>query len=193
MRTSVCILGCVSLLCAVAVTWAFEAPVGVRVDYVPCDGTYDLMYLGAGIWNPNPDGPPAPGSLIELAGDGDDVADGELVDTDGDGLIDSYDLGFNGVDGSIGNVESGPPGTGLIPLGLRLDFYEEPDGPDGEPDAIYLGGNVWDPHVAIFMPGTYIILPSIDEDPDGVLLDTNGDGLSDAIDMGFDGVIDYTF
>lgn len=83
------------LAAALSVSFASDdgPPVGTQLD-TDADGVWDQTYLGDGDWDPPLTEMPPPGTLVDL--DGDDVADGVLVDQDSDGEIDGLDLGMDG-------------------------------------------------------------------------------------------------
>jgi len=82
-------------------------------------------------------------------------------------------------------VTIGKGGGDGPPVGTKLDTNA-----DGVWDHTYLGNDQWDPPLTGMPPPGTLVDMNGDNTADAVLVDQNGNGLVDGIDIGMDGTVD---
>ncbi|MBI2441278.1 MAG: hypothetical protein HYV35_07910 [Lentisphaerae bacterium] len=164
---------------------------GTQLD-TDADGTWDYVMLEDGSWDPPLTSMPPPGTLVDM--DGDDVADSELVDQNGNGTIDGVDIGRDGTvdmpieegDGGGGGDGDDDGGGGGGPgAGTQLDTDA-----DGTWDHVMQENGDFDPPLMEIPPPGTLVDYDGDNVADAVLVDQDGDGVIDGLDTGMDGTVD---
>ncbi|MDP2989043.1 MAG: hypothetical protein Q8O57_00555, partial [Kiritimatiellota bacterium] len=114
-----------------------------------------------------------------------------LVDQNGNGIVDGIDFGMDGtVDYQMTEQSGGGGGGGGgdddgPPVGRKLDTNA-----DGIWDHTYMGHDLWDPPMTGMPPPGSLVDMNGDNVADAILVDQNGNGLIDGIDIGMDGTVD---
>ena len=162
-------------------------PVGMQLD-TNADGVWDHTYLGNNQWDPQLTGMPPPGTLVDW--NGDNAADAVLVDQNGNGIVDGIDEGMDGTVDAQWEEQGGGGGGGGggddgPPVGTKLDTNA-----DGVWDHTYLGNGQWDPQLTSMPPPGTLVDLNGDNVADAILVDQNGNGITDGIDIGGDGTVD---